>query len=195
MTFVEFWWTTVVAVVVWAVLTACICQRVRSGNVWKGSTAARQNILLGLLLVLLSAVPPAFLWDKLDDFKAYQDEQSRHTQAEIDKTNADTHRKQCGQALSEGKQCDALVPGPDISSFSQPLYRSLDKLIDVIGLVLGLLGGALGVNILSDGLLRKDAAPVRLVRREVKTTRTIGFSNWQIKKITTRTCTRSSENV
>ena len=195
MTFVEFWWSSVVAVVVWAVLTACICKRVRSGNVWKGSTAARQNILLGLLLVLLSAVPPTFLWDKLDDFKAYQDEQSRHTQAEIDKINADTYRKRCAQTRLEGKQCDELKPGPDISSFSKPLYRTLDKFVDVIGLVLGLLGGALGVNILSDGLLRKDAPPMRLVRREIKTTRTFGFSNWQIKKVTTRTCIRSSENV
>ncbi|MGY2135118.1 hypothetical protein ACW9I8_00700 [Pseudomonas reactans] len=195
MTFVEFWWSTAVALAVWAVLTACICKRVRSGNVWKGSTAARQNILLGLLLVLLSAVPPAFLLDKLDDFKATQDAESRDAQTESDQTNADTDSKRCKRALSEGKQCDEPKPGPDISSFSKPLYRTLDKFVDVIGLVLGLLGGALGVNILSDGLLRKDAPPMRLVRREIKTTRTFGFSNWQIKQVTTRTCIRSSENV
>ncbi|WAT25703.1 hypothetical protein [Pseudomonas sp. GXZC] len=195
MTFVEFWWSTAVALAVWAVLTASICIRVRSGKVWRRSTAARQNIILGLLLVLLSAVPPAFLLDKLDDFKATQDAESLDAQTKSDKTNADTERKRCGRALSEGKQCDEPKPGSDISSFSKPLYRTLDKFVDVIGLVLGLLGGALGVNILSDGLLRKDVSPMRLVRREVKTTRTIGFSNWQIKQVTTKTCTRSSENV
>ncbi|WP_458375257.1 hypothetical protein [Pseudomonas pergaminensis] len=183
---------TVIALVLWAGVTLWICSRVRSGKVIGGGTAAKQNIWLGLLLVLVSVCASTYSWSQVNEFKTYMLAETEALQDDIDRRNADTHQKNCDKQPE--KPCAPAKPTPRLSVYSEPLNQSLDKVVEIIGVVLGLLGGALGVNLITDGLLKKEPSRYSPVtRRGTQVTRTLGFKGWKLEQVTAWSCPPSSD--
>lgn len=176
---------TLVALLLWVALAVLICAWIRSGRQIGNWTAARQNMVLGLLLVLASVSTSTYSWSQVDQFKTYQSAETDALQDDIDRRNADTYKKNCDRRSDKTQPCPPAKPGVKISVYSEPLNHSLDKVVEVIGLVLGLLGGALGVNLITDGLLKKDPPKYSLVRRnESRVTRTFGLKGWKHEELT-----------
>lgn len=176
---------TLVALLLWVALAVLICAWIRSGRQIGNWTAARQNMVLGLLLVLASVSTSTYSWNQVDQFKTYQSAETDALQDDIDRRNADTYKKNCDRRSDKTQPCPPAKPGVKISVYSEPLNHSLDKVVEVIGLVLGLLGGALGVNLITDGLLKKDPPKYSLVRRnESRVTRTFGLKGWKHEELT-----------
>lgn len=182
-TFEDFWWFALITVGLWAVLTFALCVCARR------TTSAHKSMLIGVTMVLLAAIPPAAILSKLNQYKSDMAAEISVEQAKIDDQNKDAQRKKCLRAISLGKACDAPKGTVNLAEFSVQLELLLDQLVSVIGLVLGLLGGALGVNVLSDGLLRKDPPPrtATPTRRELHVKRTLGFKGGTLVQVTERT--------
>lgn len=180
-TFEEFWWFTVVAVGLWGVVTFALCVCARR------TTSAQKSMVIGVTMVLLAAIPPAAILSKLNQYKSDMAAEIGEEQAKLDDLSVDTQRKKCLHAISLGKACDAPKGTVNLAEFSVQLELLLDQLVSVVGLVLGLLGGALGVNVLSDGLLRKDPPPRTPTRRELHVKRTLGFKGGTLVQVTERT--------
>ena len=176
---------TLGALLLWVVVAVLICAWIRSGRLIGNWTAARQNMVLGLLLVLASVSTSTYSWNQVDQFKTYQSAETEALQDDIDRRNADTYKKNCDRRSDKTQPCPPAKPGVKLSVYSEPLHHSLDKVVEIIGLVLGLLGGALGVNLITDGLLKKDPPKYSLVRRnESRVTRTFGLKGWKHEELT-----------
>ncbi|MDR9875449.1 hypothetical protein RJC98_09660 [Pseudomonas allii] len=193
-TFTTFWWSTSGVLTLWALLTLGVCVLVRSGKVIWPLTAARQNVLLGLSLVLLSVSASAYCANQLSRYKVDHKAEKAQSQAELDRLNDQTQQKRCARLATQDLTCEPAKPSYDLAANDEPVFEILGNTVEVIGVLLGLLGGALGVNILTDGLLKKDPprySPVRA--RDIRVTRTLGLKGWRLEHVTVRSYPASSD--
>lgn len=177
----DFWWATLLALSGWGAIAFLIGWRVRSGKVFKGITAAKQNIYLGLILVVVSMVPPGVSWFKYMDFKEQRQAESQETAQMNQRLQADTDEKKCAALKAQNQECAPKKDQQRQEDDGETLYTIMAKIVDMIGVFVGFLGGALGVNILSEGLFRRDKTlPEPLEPSPMYVKRTITYEGGKI---------------
>lgn len=167
-------------------LAIIICWMVRTDWLAGFHTPASRNIVLGVLLVVTSLVPIGVASTTFLEFKKQEEFQAQIHQETTEKALAKSVKPGSGQnppVVSGTSIYDALKEN------RQETYTIMEKFIDLVGLLLGFLGGALGVNILTDGLLRRDKLAVAIVPmppRDLHVRRTVFFKGWKLHYETVR---------
>ncbi len=151
----DFWTYCGTGLLAWVVFTGLIYRAIRSDKTFTIQTVARKHVLLGLMLVVISIVPGAASWYAFNSYK----NQQQMIAGTIAENLMNSWRTQCQADTVRNRDC-STPPDEEalIRDISEPTVDILAQVISLLTGLISLLGGALGINILTDGLLRRDKA-------------------------------------
>jgi len=143
-----FWLKYLAAFVVWAIVTGLIYWGINSEKKFGALNIARKHVLCGVFMVVFSVAPGTYVWYAFIDFKHNQQLKAANTLAES--------LKSWSSACEKAKQTNACPEPPDIPKMLEPVFDTMTQSMSFLAGLMGLLGGALGVNLITDGLLRRE---------------------------------------
>ena len=141
-----FWLKYLAAFLVWGIVTGLIYWGIRSEKNFGALNIARKHMLCGVFMVVFSVAPGTYVWYAFIDFKHHQQLEAANTVAE----SLESWSRAC-------QQTNVPCPEPpDIPSMLEPIFDTMTQSMSFLAGLMGLLGGALGVNLITDGLLRRE---------------------------------------
>lgn len=143
-----FWLKYLVAFLVWGAVTGLIYWGIHSERKFGALNIARKHVLCGVFMVVFSVAPGTYVWYAFIDFKHNQQLEAANTLAES--------LKNWSSACEKAKQTNACPEPPDIPKMLEPVFDTMTQSMSFLAGLMGLLGGALGVNLITDGLLRRE---------------------------------------
>ncbi|WP_207106129.1 hypothetical protein ACLIN3_14280 [Pseudomonas orientalis] len=144
-----FWLKYFAAFLVWVAVTGIIYRIIRSEKNFGALNIARKHMIYGALMVVFSVVPGTYVWYAFIDFKHGQQLEA------ADKVAATlvSWSRACEKTKQPSASC---AEPPDFQGMLEPVFDTMTQSMSFLAGLMGLLGGALGVNIITDGLLRRE---------------------------------------
>lgn len=147
-----FWLKYFAAFVAWVVVTATLYRIVRSQKRFGALNIARKHMIYGALMVVFSVTPGTYVWYAFIDFKHSQQAEAADTVAQSLAAWSST----CAKNKQRNAPCAEPPDAQQIQGMLEPVFDTITQLMSFLAGLMGLLGGALGVNLISDGLLRRE---------------------------------------
>ncbi|MEG8232603.1 hypothetical protein [Pseudomonas orientalis] len=145
----DFWLQYFAAFLVWVAVTGIIYRIIRSEKNFGALNIARKHMIYGAFMVVFSVAPGTYIWYAFIDFKHDQQLKAADTVA----ASLVSWSRACEKTKQTNVPC---AEPPDIQSMLEPVFDTITQSMSFLAGLMGLLGGALGVNLITDGLLRRE---------------------------------------